>query len=141
MGTIKTGDGETISGEVPFPEAHLSFINGTEISLRPAHTSHTVMGVHYELEVRHPDGSVALLGLTLDTHGQGDEQKSYIVLEAKRGLPLFVQGERYGHTFQGAHPSFHPPSYRINGLSSKGYKLETDGNLGKVTLYCEQPKK
>jgi hypothetical protein len=125
------------SEDVPFPEAHLNFIDGTEITLRPRHMSHSVTGVHYTLEVFHPEDGRAEINLTFAAHGgQTDKRKRYVEIEAEYGQPLKFSGERHNFQFNGGHPAFYPEcSYKLAGVTPNGGYIVELESLRKFRLY------
>lgn len=135
-----TEAGAPFSPNVEFPTASISFLDGTEITLRPKSDSHDILGVNYALDVRKPDGSQVTLGVKFCSHGQLDQRKHWIEVAADHGMPLEIRGPNHSFKFQGAWPSFYPNcEYRLTGLSGKGYSVEVD-KLDSFKLYYVPPK-
>jgi hypothetical protein len=132
----------SFSGDIPFPQATLEFLNGRVVTLYPAHDSHSVMGDHYFLEDRRSDGSVAVMKLTFASHGHGNDIEHYIEIEAYRGLPLLLKGDNHGFEFKGKNPSFRPTHhYALNSVTHGGdFRIEL-GTLNGLRLYHEPPSK
>jgi hypothetical protein len=145
-------EGSQFSGDIPFPEATLKFLDGLEVSLHPESSmDHSVMGVHYVLACRDAEGQVAEIKLTFssrrrnDSAEPGPEFERYIELEPRRGKPLECRGMDYSFAFKAKHPSFVPRdnNYRISeAVPSGGFKIELEPHfLNCLRLFYEPPRK
>ena len=138
----------SVSGDVPFPQATLKFLDGLTVTLSPnLSLSHSVMGNHYILEGRDEEGQVAAVKITFSSRrrasGQGFER--YIEFEPITGQPLSSIGENYFFQFTGKSPSFIPRDnhYKLNQVTpGGGYMIEVSPfYLNCLRLFYEQPPK
>lgn len=148
-----TGEERPFSGNVPFPTAEMTFLDGLNVSLYPnSSMTHSIMGVHYILECRDAEGQVAAIKISFSSRRRdfsaepGPEFERYIEFEPHRGKPLTCRGENYGFEFKAEkNPSFVPRdnNYRISQLvPGGGYMIELRPFfLNCLRLFYEPPYK
>ena len=142
----------SFSSEVPFPSATLEFLDGLQVSLYPnSSMTHSVIGVHYMLEMRDKEGQAASIRITFGSRRRdftaepGPEFQRYVELESRSGMPLDFFGKDHCFHFKGKNSSFVPRdnNYRVSqAIPGGGFTIEVDPFfLNCLRLYYEPPYK